>query len=167
MSVTSTRTMTFTRTHAVYIGTKIAADLRQMSLFFGKPSDAQIADYLTEVVEFLLAGYLASVEYGFKRDGNWIASLRYEVRSDGTVADTGPGRVYARTDITGASFYSYLRHASAFDQLSSAARQAFKDKVPVKRTGANEPGHVDGYWESGKSYASGGVGAVRQQWRPR
>lgn len=164
--MTGTSSSTFTRTNARYIASKIAADLRQMSTFYGAPSDTDILDYVEEVVEHLAQGFLSSVEYGFRRDGDWVVSVRYEVRSDGTVPDTGAGRVFPRADLSGATFGSYLIRSVAFNGVAPTEQQAFLSGLTVQRTAAAEPGHTGGYWESGKSYASGGVGAVRTQWRP-
>jgi hypothetical protein len=161
-----TATTTFTRTHADYIASKVAADQRQMQNFYGKPSDAQIADYVAELVEHLVAGFIASVEYGFKRDGAWIVSLRYDIRNDGTVADTGSGRVYPSADVGNFGVSSYLITNSAYASADSATKNAFHAKLPFQRVGAEEPEHLSGYWEDGKSYSAGGVGAVRKQWRP-
>jgi len=164
--MTSTTTTTFTRTNARYIAGKIAADLRQIQLFYGNPSDTDIDRYIDEAVEYLVAGYLHMVEYGFRKDGGWVISLRYEVRYDGTVADTGPGRVHPNADIGGSSFYTFLRQNDAFFALPSAEQSAFKAKLPVNRSPGTEPGHINGHWEPGKSYSSGGVGATREMWRP-
>jgi hypothetical protein len=112
------------------------------------------------------SGYLESVEYGFKRNGAWIVSVRYDVRKDGTVADTGSGRMYARADVGGLGFSSYLiKSRKFFDQLTSV-QQALEARMPFPREGAAEPAHVSEYGESGRSYAAGGVGAPRRQWRP-
>jgi hypothetical protein len=164
--MTQTTTSTFTRTHALYIASKVAADLRQMQIFYGRPTDDQIRAYADELVEHLVAGYLDTVEYGFKRDGAWVISLRYQVRVDGTVTDTGSGRVYAHADVSGLGFSSYLIKKQAFWSLTEVERRAFLAKLPFQREGADEPQHLNGYWDTGKSYAAGGVGAVRQQWRP-
>lgn len=163
--MTTSSTTTFTRTNARYIASKIAADLRQMQLFYDEPSSSHIDDYVDEVVEYLAAGYLNSVEYGFRKDGNWVVSLRYEVRYDGTLTDGAPGGVDPHADTTGAHFHSFLSQNSAFSALSSATQAEFKAKLPVDRTPGQEPGHVNGYWVSGNTYASGGVGAGRQMWR--
>jgi hypothetical protein len=165
--MTTSSTTTFTRTNARYIASKIAADLRQMQLFYDKPTSSQINDYVEEVVEYLAAGYLKSVEYGFRKDGNWLVSLRYEVRYDGTLTDGAPGGVHPRADTTGASFYSFLSQNSSFSNLSSSAQDDFRGKLPIDRTPGQEPGHVNGYWVPGNTYASGGVGAGRKMWRPR
>lgn len=164
--MTTSSTNTFTRTNARYIASKIAADLRQMQLFYDAPTSAQTDDYVEEVVEYLAASYLKSVEYGFRKDANWLVSLRYEVRSDGTLTDGAPGGVYPHADTTGASFYSFLSQNSAFFSLSSSAQDDFKSKLPIDRTPGQEPGHINGYWVPGNTYASGGVGADRQMWRP-
>jgi hypothetical protein len=164
--MSTTNSQSFTRTNARFIASKVAADLRQMRLFYAKPSESSIQEYIEEFVELLVGGYLQTVEYGFKRDADWVISARYEVRSDGTVADTGTGDLYARADIEGAFFYTYLTYTAAWSLLTSSARDAFKQSLPFQRGSAAEPGHVNGYWETGKSYADGGVGAVRSVWRP-
>ncbi len=45
---------TFTKTHAVYLASKVAADLKQMQLFYGKPSDESIEAYINEIVLLLV-----------------------------------------------------------------------------------------------------------------
>jgi len=164
MSGTATGTTTFTRTNARHIASKIAADLRQMRAFHGYPTLDWIDKYVDEMVEFLARNWVRTVEYGFRRNGNWVLSLRYEVRTDGTIKDTGAGRVPARVDLTGAPFHSFMSYTSEY--WSAADRDTVLDTLPFRRTAGSEPGHVNGYWDSGKSYASGGVGAVRSVWRP-
>lgn len=164
---TGTSTTTFTRTNARHIASKIAADLRQMHRFYGKPTLNAIDDYVAEIVEHLARKWVRTIEYGFKRDDEWVVSLRYEVRADGTIADTGAGRVYPGADVSGASFYSYLTHSDDYWLTAETDRQRVLDDLPVQRSSADDPAHVNGYWETGKSYASGGYGAVRSQWRPQ
>lgn len=163
--MTGSDSSTFTRTNARHIASKVAADLRQMSTFHDKPSLSSIDDYVEELVVLLVRGWLDTVEYGFRRDGGWILSLRYEVRADGTIADGGAGRVPARADLTGTAWYSYLTHTSAYH--AAPDRDTVSGALAIQRSAASEPGHADGYWETGKSYSSGGVGAVRKVWRPQ
>lgn len=106
------------------------------------------------------------VEYGFKRDGDWVFSLRYEIRTDGTVNDGGAGRVPANAHVDGADFYSYLTYSDDYYAAPKVDRDSVKGALSINRTGAPQPGYVDGHWETGKSYASGGVGAERKVWRP-
>ena len=162
----SSHTTSFTRTHAREIASKVAADLRQMNRLYDKPNEAKIQNLIKEFVEFVVNGYMRSIEYGFKRDGDWVLSARYEIRADGTVADTGPGGLYAHADVDGLPFYSYLDYSDKWWELAEQQRQGFCEGIPVKRSGADAPGHAGGYWEGGRSYASGGVGAERKVWRP-
>lgn len=162
--MTQTSNTTFTSTHAAYIASKVASDLRQMQIFYGKPSDDQIDGYVDELIQFLVAGAVVWVEYGYKRGEEWIVSLRYGVRN-GTLADTGAGGVYARADVSGATFHSYL--VPDYNGLDAAQVVALKDRLPFQRTGGEEPKHVSGTWDFGKSYTSGGVSAERTQWRPQ
>lgn len=157
-SQTFTETSTFTRTHARYMATKVAADLKRMQRFYGSPSDSDIADYETEVIELLKDGYLGTVTYGFRRHGYWIEpTLQYSARdlAGGIASDDDPGRVRPRADVSGASFWSYLTYSRAWDSLSESQRQAVKERLPVKRTGAAEPG-VNGYWSADRTYSAGG-----------
>lgn len=167
MMSTSTTTTSFTVTNARYLASKVAADLRQMQRLYGTPSDEMIADYLLELIILLRGGYLKSVQYGFRRNGNWILTLAYTVDATGHLTtDTRAGGVYAHADTSGATFYSYLCRTDAWFSLTPAQREAIESTLPVVRTPANEPGAEGGYWEADRSYASGGVGVVRRTYRP-
>jgi Bacterial HORMA domain family 1 len=155
---TDTGSDTFTVTHARHMAAKVAADLKRMQRFYGKPSDQRIADYEAEITEFLKAGYLGTVTYGYKRNGNWIEpTLRYTARDlAGVVAnDDDPGRVRPGADITGAAFYSYLTYGPGWSNATSAEREAFRKRLPFTRGDASEPG-VTGYMSDDRTYSSGG-----------
>ncbi len=157
-SQTFTETSTFTRTHARHLAAKVATDLRRMQRFYGSPSDSDIADYEVEVIELLKDGYLGKVTYGFRRNGYWIEpTLQYTARdlAGGTAGNDDPGRVRPRADVSGASFWSYLTYSHTWDSLTESQRQAVKERLPVKRTGAAEPG-VNGYWSADRIYSAGG-----------
>ncbi len=67
-----------------------------MQRLYGSPSDATIAEYEGEIVGLLKAGYLGTVTYGYRRDGNWIEpTLRYTAHDLAGAAanDDDPGRV--------------------------------------------------------------------------
>lgn len=157
---TNTNTNTFTITNAKYLGSKIAADLYQMQQFYGRPSIAEINEYVDEAVILMKEGYLQSVDYGFKKNGTWVFALSYEVSSYGTV-DNNPGRVSLGADITGASWGSYLRTSSKFDNLSAYEQQKVKDSISVKRSGAADPqtGTSSSY---DRAYSSGNVDLNRK-----
>ena len=157
-SQTFTETSTFTRTHARHMAAKVAADLKRMQRFYGSPSDSKIDDFETEVVELLKDGYMGTVTYGYRCGGYWIEpTLKYTARdlAGGTAGDDDPGRVRPRADVSGASFHSYLTYSRAWDGLTDSQQQAVKDRLPVKRTGAPEPG-VNGYWSADRTYSAGG-----------
>jgi len=157
-SYSITDSVTFTITHARHISARVATDLKRMQRLYNSPTDARIADYEAEVTELLRAGYLGTVTYGFKRDGRWIEpTLRYRVRdlAGGSANDDDPGRVRPGADVSGASFYSYLTYSTAWDNLTSAERETFKQRLPFQRGGADEPG-VDGYFASDRTYSAGG-----------
>ena len=76
---------------------KVATDLKRMQRLYGQAErHRDIAAYETEIIEFLKEGYLGTVTYGFRRDGNWIEpTLRYTARDLAGFAanDDDPGRV--------------------------------------------------------------------------
>ena len=57
---------------------KAATDLKRMQRLYGASNDFDIASYETELVELMKAGYLGTVTYGFRCDGQWIVpTLRH------------------------------------------------------------------------------------------
>ena len=112
---------------------KVATDLKRMQRLYGSPSDANIADYETEVIELLKAGYLGTVTYGFRAtDSGSNRHLRYTARdlAGAGANDDDPGRIRLGADISGATFYSYLTYTATWDKLNSDQRQSFKDIAP-------------------------------------
>lgn len=166
MSSTYTRTESFTRSSARYVASKVAADLKLMQRFYQRPTDAEIDDYVTELVELLAGGYLNTVKYGFKRNDGWVLALRYTARLDGTLDDERAGRVVPGVDISGASWYSYLTYSSRWSSLSTQEQTAVQARLPFQRSGANEPSTVNGYWTEDRSYSTDGGGLRRATFRP-
>jgi hypothetical protein len=157
-SYTLSETETFTVTHARHMAAKVATDLKRMQRLYGSPSDLDIAGYEAEITEFLKAGYLATVTYGFRRDGNWVEpTLRYTARDLAGAAanDDDPGRVRPGANIDGANFYSYMTYSGTWDRLTEAEKDTFKKRLPFTRSGAPEPG-VNGYLSDDRTYSSGG-----------
>lgn len=162
---TFTTTTTFTRTHAREIASRVATDLRLMHRYYdGRPSLEAIDDYETEFVELLVAGYLYRSEYGFKRNGSRIVSVRYTVRPGSEEPDRA-GSVPATTDVSGAAFFSFLEYSSAFENLSSEEKKVVKGTLPFQRTFGSAPGNGSGYWSTDKTYGAGGVVASRETFK--
>lgn len=167
MSVTFTKTATFTIVHARYLASKVAADMHLCAAYYGKPSEQQIRDYAEEFAQFLNEGYLVKYEFGFKKDGLRIVSWRFTVDSDGNVrADDRPGKVVPYVDIAGAAFFTFLTWNSNFSGLSQVERERFTGTLPVRRTTGGPPSDGDGYWVSDRNYHSGGCSVGRQTFRP-
>lgn len=155
---TFSETQTFTVTHARHMAAKAATDLKRVQRLYGEPMDAQIAEYESEVIEFLKDGYLGKVTYGFRHLGKWIEpTLQYTARdlAGSSASDDDPGRIRPGADVTGASFYSYMTYNSAWTALPESEKAAFRKRLPFTRTGADEPG-VNGYLQSDRTYSSGG-----------
>jgi hypothetical protein len=157
-SFSYTENSSFTVTNARQLAAKVATDLKRLQRFYGKPSDANIADYQTEATEMIRAGYLQTVTYGFKRDGKWIEpTLRYAARdlASASQVDDDPGKIRPGADVSGASFGSYMTYTAAWDRLSQIERETFEASLPFARNGAPEPG-VSGYLSNDRTYSSGG-----------
>jgi hypothetical protein len=163
--MSTTTTSTFTITNARYLASKIAADLRQFKAFYGEPTDETIEKLYEELVEMLAGGYVATYEAGFRKDGKRVVSQRYVV-SSGVAADERAGGMYARADVSGASWFTFMTYSSEWDALTPTAQQAVRDAVPIKRSSGSAPTDGDGYWEAGRSYESGGTSTARSGFRP-
>jgi hypothetical protein len=169
MSYTFTTTETFTRTRAEYIASKVAADLRRMNAFYGHsghPTVTEVDHYYKELVEYLIHGYLDSVEYGFKKNDQRIVSLKYKAEVSGLLSDSHAGGVYARADINGAAWFSYLWSNNKISSLSSEMLSSFHAKLPFIRVAGEPPKDGLGYWTIDRSYSTDGMGTQRQTFRP-
>ncbi len=167
LSYTVSETTVFTVTHARHIAAKVATDLKRMQRFYGMPSDSDISDYEAEVIELLKQGYLGTVTYGYRREGNWIVpTLKYSARdlAGGSADDHDPGSIRPGANIVGADFHSYLTYSASWDTISEAEREAFKKRLPFQRTGAPQPG-VSGYFNEDRTYSSGGRALSRASMR--
>ena len=103
-------------------------------------------------------GYLETVTYGFQRDRQLIEpTLRYTATELAGMSanDDDPGRIRPGSDVSGASFYSYLTYTSDWHRLSLNDRNKLKSKIPFERGEAPEP-ILNGYYTQDLTYSSGG-----------
>lgn len=167
MSSTYTTSTTFTRAHARQLGSKVAADLRQCSLFYGAPVRDEVPKYEQELVELLLGGYVAKYEFGFKRDDKRIVCWRYEVDADGnmTTATGDAGHLFAKASTTGAHYYNFLTYSAAWYELTGTEQTRIKSALPISRTSGYLPADGNGYWAESRDYGAGGVRVTRREYR--
>lgn len=166
MSSSYSETESFTIAHARHISSRVAADMRQMSRYYGYPDEAEIDDFLEELAQHLVKGYLHSFEIGFEREGRRLLTLYYEVRSDGSLSDSRAGGVPAGIEVEGATPVNFLRTSEAFGRLPQGQREAFKATLPVTRVFGHAPVDGPGRWVEDRSYAAGGTGLRRRRFVP-
>lgn len=169
MSNSYTTTETFTRTNARHLASKVAGDLKLMQLYYGKPSDETIDQYLEEIIVLLLEDCLESVTYGFKKNDEWLMALKYKAYAgDIQSTDSRSGGVYPDADLSDAVWGSYLIKNSKYTNLPFYDKNRINDLITLKRTGTDEPQFSsNGRWaEDIKSYYSGGNGLNRKIFIP-
>jgi len=159
---TTTESVTFTVTHARYIGLKIGTDLKRMQRFYNQPNDYDIEQYEKEVIALLKDDYLEKIEYGFK-DGNnvWKLALKYEARHGGIMLnDDDPGGIKPSIDISQCSFHSFLVTNIRWSNLTDDQQdQVYHEAgIAFRRYSGNEP---FGKWMVNRGYSSGGRGVLR------
>lgn len=167
MSMSATRTVTFSATSARYLTSKIAADLRTMYFVYGFPTLQEVDEYADEAAQLLLQGYLGSVAYGLRRPTSsggmeWVLQLRYTVNSSGMLTDDHPGGVPRNAPTAGVSFYSYLTYSAAFNALPDASRAEIKRALPVQRSSALETPLAGGSTSGSRAYSRDGVSLARE-----
>ncbi|MHA3700723.1 HORMA-1 domain-containing protein [Jatrophihabitans sp. YIM 134969] len=160
-SLTRSATSTFTITDARYIASKLGADLRNLNAMYGKPALVDIPDYVEEVAQLLKAGYLKSVDFGFKSGTEWKLRLRYTATANGYLDDNNPGQLPRSAPVANLPFYSFLTYSAALDLLPSNARVEFLDALPVHRVTGTEPTTGGGSYGVTKSYARAEHGLER------
>lgn len=167
MSYSYTTSSTFTRVHAHYLASKVAADLHLCQLFYGTPTEKAIADFMEELTEFLAGGYVYRYEFGFQRNNQRVVTLQYTVSWSGDlIADQDAGRVFAYADVTGAHFYNHLTYSDRWARLTEAERERIKASLPVQRTPGEAPDDGVGSWQTDRTYSAQGVAMQRRTFRP-
>lgn len=163
-TTTLTESTTFTRTHARHITARIAADLARLTAFYPTElTESRIKQFQEEAIEYLKAGYLESVTYGFRREGadwigdpyvEWVLALKYVV-NDGDLegGSSAPGGIKPNADVTGAKFHSFLVPNSSFNQLSQVSQDAFDQSLPIYRASGEAP---EGNFHQDRAYGQGG-----------
>ncbi len=163
MTLSITATETWTATDALYLASKIGADLHLTRAYYGRPTALEIDDYKVEAAMLMRAQYLGTVEYGFKLRGIVVFSLKYSARFDGSLlADDRPGRVFTRIDLADAVWFSYLTYNDRWWRLSNLERERFEAQLPFKRSTAAEPARAIGNWAGSRTYSAKGNGVTRQ-----
>jgi hypothetical protein len=161
---TTNESETFTILHARYIASKVATDLKRMQRFYkGVPSDETIELYEKELAVLLKHDVVASVTYGFKRNGKWTeATVRYTALSGGALqADDDPGKIRPNLEVAGASFASFLTCNDNWLSLSATQQTAIEGESPVKRSNGETPPLETGYWMNDLNYSAAGRGLGR------
>jgi hypothetical protein len=167
MTISYTKTATFTIVHARYLASKVAADMHLCARYYDKPSEELIRQFAEEMAQYLNESYLKEYEFGFKKDGKRIVCWRYTVDSNGLLtADDRAGKVAPYVDISGATFFNFLTQNSRFFQLSAGDRDRFESGLPIQRTAGVPPSDGAGYWIADRNYYSTGCGLNRQTFQP-
>lgn len=166
-SFTTTQTSSFTITHARYIASKVATDLKRFQRFYGAPGDEMIDRYEGELAGLLKHDAIDNVVYGFQRNSLWTpASIRYRAIPGGTLmADDDPGKIRPGIDVSGARFTSFLSYSSAWSNLTQAERDSIENALPIQRSDGSPPALESGAWTDDLSYSAGGRGLGRSSVR--
>ena len=167
MSYSYTTTESFTLTHARRLAAKVAADMHQCHRFYGQPTEKQIENYQQELIVLLHGGYVQSYEFGFKTtDGRRVVSWSYTVSPSGDLEGGRSGGLFSSADISKAVSFNFLTTSTAWSNLPTVERDKIKASYPVHRTDGSPPQDGNGYWDSSRHYASGGLAVTRKEFRP-
>lgn len=166
-SYTTTSTDSYTVTHARYVASKVATDLKRFQRFYNSPSDGWIDMYEKELVGLLKYDAVDNVVYGFQRNALWTpASVRYRALPGGTLmADDDPGKIRPGVDIAGAHFTSFLSYSSSWFALPLDERTRIEEALPIQRTTGSSPSLETGSWVDDLGYSAGGRGLGRSSVR--
>jgi hypothetical protein len=160
-SYSITETASFTITHARYIASKVATDLKRFQRFYGAPSDERIDQYEIELALLLKHDAVETVVYGFQRGGKWTeASVSYRALPGGNLsADDDPGKIRPWLDVEGATFSSFLTYQSG--ALGPGELEAIESECGFQRSNGSVPPLEAGYWADDLNYVAEGRGLGR------
>lgn len=169
MSGSYSVSQTFTLTHAKHLASRVTSDLYQCHNFYGEPSAEQVTRYEEELIVMLVGSYIREYEFGFKKNDQRIVSWQYRVNSSGDLvggSDDRSGGIYARADISGATYFNFMSYSQAWFDLTFDARNDVKSEHSVERSTGQLPGDGSGYWHTDRTYSSAGVAIERRTFRP-
>jgi hypothetical protein len=163
---TYTYAETFTRTHARRLAGRVTSDLRQCHLLYGVPSESSLVDYCDELEELLVGNYVFQYDFGFKRAGRLVWSMRYIVGPDGALTSASlAGGVPVGIDVAGARYFNFVSYSVAWSLLSSSQKAAIEQRLPFQRTDGTLPDDTYGTWTKDRTYTAGGVALDRSVFR--
>lgn len=165
MTSSLTASSTFTIADAKYVTSKLGADLLNLHARYGRPDRSTVADFVLEAALALRAGYLETVDFGFKSGDHWILRLRYRAVSSGGLGDATPGALPRADDVADHPFHSFLCWNSKFTALTATEQRAFRDTLPIQRTSAAEPSTGAGTYSGNAEYSRNGTGLSRDVFR--
>ncbi len=166
MSYSYTTTDSFTLTHARKLAAKVTADMHQCRLLYGDPTEAEVDRYNEELVVMLAARYVSSYEFGYQKGDRRIVSWYYTVAAAGDLEGGRSGGLYAKADITGASWFNFMTTNYAWSGLTEGERDKVRAEHTIHRVTGDPPSDGSGRWVSDRAYVSGGVAVQRQEFHP-
>jgi hypothetical protein len=165
--VATTRTTTFTLTHAKHLASKVAADLYLCSRQYGRPSVGSVEAYQGELAALLADRYVEAYEFGFKRNEKRVLSWRYTVGPAGDLqGDSRSGGLVRGVNVADARYFNFLTYNDRWFALTATEQKAIEDTLPIQRTSGLAPGDGNGYWTIERSYSAGGMLMERRVFRP-
>lgn len=169
MTLSTTITQTFTHTHAKHLASKVVSDLYQCHCYYDQPSETSILEYQEELVVMLAHGFVSAYEFGFEQNERRVVCWQYTVNSCGDLvggADDFSGGIYARADISRSRYFNFMTYSQSWADLASSDQSAVLAQHVVRRDTGNLPLDGYGYWETDRTYGSGGVLLERRTFRP-
>ncbi len=122
MTYSYTGTESFTVAHARKLAAKVSADMNQCRLFYGSPSETEIAKYRDELVTMLAGKYVDRYEFGFKTASDErVVSWRYRVTAAGDLDGGRSGGLHAKADNSNAMMFNFMWRAAGRRSRRSTA----------------------------------------------
>ena len=123
VSYSYTTTDSFTLSNAKKLAAKVTADMHQCHRLYGDPTEADLAAYNEELVVMLAGEYVTSYEFGYQKGESRIVSWYYTVTAAGDLEGGRSGGLYAKADISGASWFNFMTTNHSWAGLTEAGRQ--------------------------------------------
>ena len=165
--MTRTVAESFSLTNAKYLASKVTSDMLRCQQNYGRPSDAEINDYGTELAILMRDGYVGTYEFGFEIGGKRILSWSYTVTTAGLGAtDDRPGKILSNAEVSQALMFNYMTYSEEWWKLPLAEKTRIKQGLPVQRSAGDPPVNGNGYWKSDLNYFSAGTNIGRKSFVP-
>ena len=140
MTYSTTKSASFTITHARQLSSKVAADMHVCAQYYGQPSEEKIRNFAEELAQYINMGYVEEYEFGYQKNDKRVVSWRYQIDENGLIDALLLRHNMRHSNGDGASLFSQLEGFEYGRDVARPSRKNDGDHEPLELSYESEIG---------------------------